>query len=285
MIILAIDIGGTVIKYGLVDDDNNITQFNEIDSDAKKGGEHIVDTVKNIVSQYKSICDKVSISTAGRVDSNTGIITFANENIPNYTGVCLKKIIEEEFDIPTYVENDVYCAAIAEKEYGVGKDANDFLCLTVGTGIGGAVVLNRELYKGTSLCAGDFGEMITGRSKFENLASVNALVFSVAKRTGKILTGKQIFSQEYINDKYVKIAVDEWLSELVKGIKTLIYIFDVPLVVLGGGIMNEESIVEFIQREINGVERENFKKVKVCSAHFKNKAGIIGAAHNAKKYL
>lgn len=285
MTILAIDIGGTAIKYALVDENNNLSSFSEIPSEAKLGAEVLLKKVCGIIEEFSPLCDAVSVSTAGRVDSEKGKIIFANKNIPNYTGTELARLISERFSLPAFVENDVYCAATAEANYGSGKGCKSFICLTVGTGIGGAVILDGKLYKGENLCAGDFGEMITGSDKFENLASTTALVKKIKLVTGKEMSGREIFSEENFSNSIIKSTVDAWIDELINGIKTLMFIFDVPLFVLGGGIANEKYITDRIAEEIHSIDRENFKQVQIKQAFFKNKSGIIGAAHTAREKL
>lgn len=285
MTILAIDIGGTAIKYALVNENNKLSSFSEIPSEAKLGAEVLLKKVYGIIREISPLCDAVSVSTAGRVDSEKGKIIFANENIPNYTGTELAGLISERFSLPAFVENDVYCAATAEANYGSGKGCKSFICLTVGTGIGGAVILDGKLYKGENLCAGDFGEMITGSDKFENLASTTALVKKIKLVTGKEMSGREIFSDENFSNSIIKSTVDAWIDELVKGMKTLMFVFDVPLFVLGGGIMNEKYVTDRIAKEIHSIDRENFKRVQIKQAFFKNKAGIIGAAHTAREKL
>ena len=127
--------------------------------------------------------------------------------------------------------------------------------------------------------------MITGSDKFENLASTTALVKKIKLVTGKEMSGREIFSDENFSNSIIKSIVDAWIDELVKGIKTLMFVFDVPLFVLGGGIMNEKYITDRITEEIQSVDRENFKQVQIKQALFKNKAGIIGAAHTAREKL
>ena len=152
MKILAIDIGGTAIKYGITDENFNVCEFYEIPSEAKLGRDHLMLKVLSIVGTYYGGVDCVGISTAGQVNSEEGRIIFANESIPHYTGTEIKKMLTEKYDIPVVVENDVNSAATAEAMFGSGKGSNDFLCLTYGTGVGGAVVvICQRANSGTSL--------------------------------------------------------------------------------------------------------------------------------------
>ncbi len=113
-----------------------------------------------IIGTYQHI-DRVAVSTVGQVDSQNGIVVYSAGNIPYYTGMMIKKRIENDTGLPTHVENDVNAAALGEAHFGAGQGQKDFLCLMYGTGIGGALYLNGQLYKGSASCAAEFGHMIT----------------------------------------------------------------------------------------------------------------------------
>ncbi|MDE5996009.1 MAG: ROK family protein [Eubacterium sp.] len=292
MRILAFDIGGTNIKYALCDESFNLSDKHSIPTDAKKGGQFIINKVIEIIESYENI-DRVAISTAGQVDSVNGIVVYSTDNIPYYTGMMVKKIIENKTGIPTYVENDVNAAATGEAKFGSAVDATDFSCLTFGTGIGGAIYLNNKLYKGSSCSAGEFGHIIThaggrtctcgGEGCFEQYASASSLVRAVKKVTGKDMNGFEIFQEENFSNPEIRHVIDSWIDEIIIGLKSLINIFNPSLIVLGGGIMNEKYIIELIDRKIYKQLMTSFGKVNIVNTKLGNDAGLLGVAYEASK--
>ena len=154
MRILAFDIGGTFIKYGLIDDNFHIVEKHKIPTNAQQGGQAIIERIIKIIEEYENI-DRIAVSTAGQVDSENGIVVYSTGNIPYYTGMMVKKLIENKTGIPTFVENDVNAAAMGEAKFGAAKGESDFICLALGTGIGGAIFMNNKLFKGSGSSAGD----------------------------------------------------------------------------------------------------------------------------------
>lgn len=273
MKILAIDIGGTAIKYGITDENFNVCEFYEIPSEAKLGRDHLMLKVLSIVGTYYGGVDCVGISTAGQVNSEEGRIIFANESIPHYTGTEIKKMITEKYDIPVVVENDVNSAATAEAVFGSGKGSNDFLCLTYGTGVGGAVWLGGKLYTGHDFSAGEFGHIVThtgglrcncgNNGCYEMYASTSALVRMVREGTGKELTGREIFEPQNFHNTAIRAIIDNWIDEIVGGLSTLIFIFNPAVIILGGGIMNEDYIISEIDKRIHSKDIRSFKTVQI----------------------
>ncbi len=292
MRILTFDIGGTNIKYGICNEKFLLSDVHSVPTEASKGGQYIINKVLDIIETYDNI-DRIAISTAGQVDSESGIVVYATDNIPYYTGMMVKKMIETKTGIPTFVENDVNSAALGEANFGAAKGFTDFICLTFGTGIGGAIFLNGKLYKGGHSSAGEFGHLIThaggksctcgGEGCYEQYASAKALSQAVEKVAGKPLNGFQIFSKENFENPEIRHAVDIWIDEIILGLKSLIYVFDPQLIVLGGGIMNEKYIIELIDRKIYKELMENFKNVKIVNSQLGNDAGLLGAAFQASK--
>lgn len=292
MRILCFDIGGTFIKYGLCDENFNLLEKDKIPTLAENGGQSIIERVIEIIEQYDGI-DRVAVSTAGQVDSENGIVVYSTDNIPYYTGMRVKSLIENKTGIPTFVENDVNSAALGEAHFGAAKGVSDFICLTLGTGIGGAIFLNNKLYKGSSSSAGELGHMIIhsggkqctcgGEGCYECYASASALIKAVNKVSPVELNAFQIFEKENIEKPEIRSEIDKWIDEIIVGLVNIIYIFNPSMIVLGGGIMNEDYIIELIDRKIYTRLMDNFKNVKIVRPKLGNDAGMIGAAYEASK--
>lgn len=292
MKILAFDIGGTNIKYALIDEKFKITDRHTIPTEAEKGGQELVIKIISIIESYESI-DRVAVSTAGQVDSENGIVVYSTNNIPYYTGMMMKKIIENKTGIPTYVENDVNAFAVGEAMFGAAKGKSDFLALTYGTGIGGALYLDNKLYKGMGCSAGEFGHMIThaggkqctcgGEGCYECYASTKALLESVNKRNSTNLNAFQIFEKENFEKPEIRSVIDQWIDEMIIGLINIIYIFNPPLIVLGGGIMNENYVIDLIDRKIYNLLMDNFKDVNIVRSKLGSDAALLGVASQAAK--
>ena len=292
MRILCFDIGGTFIKYGLCDENFNLLEKDKIPTLAENGGQSIIERVIEIIEQYDSI-DRVAVSTAGQVDSENGIVVYSTDNIPYYTGMRVKSLIENKTGIPTFVENDVNSAALGEAHFGAAKGVSDFICLTLGTGIGGAIFLNNKLYKGSASSAGELGHMIIhsggkqctcgGEGCYECYASASALIKAVNKVSPVELNAFQIFEKENIEKPEIRSEIDKWIDEIIVGLVNIIYIFNPSMILLGGGIMNEDYIIELIDRKIYTRLMDNFKNVKIVRPKLGNDAGMIGAAYEASK--
>ena len=290
MKILTFDIGGTAIKYGICNDDFELIEKHSVPTEAKLGGQHIIEKIIEIIESFSDI-DRVAISTAGQVDSQNGIVVYSTDNIPYYTGMMVKSIVENKTGIPCFVENDVNSAAVGEAKFGAAIGCSDFICLTYGTGIGGAIFLEGKLYKGSGNSAGELGHMIThaggkqctcgGEGCYECYASAKALLTAIKRNTGEDLNGFQIFEKKNFERPEIRSEIDKWIDEIISGLINIIYIFNPPLIVLGGGILNEDYIIELIDRKIYNKLMDNYKNVNIVRAKLGNDAGMLGAAYLA----
>lgn len=292
MNILVFDIGGTNIKYGLCVNDV-LGDVKEIPTEAKKGGRHILNTVINVIKSISEPFDAIGISTAGQVNCEKGYIIYANSNIPEYTGMKLREELEELFSVPVMVENDVNSAIMGEAVYGAGKGHGNFICLTYGTGIGGGIVIDGKIYRGTSFSAAEFGAIVTHSEEklkgsdpfdgcYEKYASTTALVKKAMEYDPKLNNGREIFKA--VSDPNVYGIIDNWTDEITLGLSSLIHIFNPSCVVLGGGIISEKLITDLINKKIGKMIMPSFKNVEIKTAELKNTAGLMGVNHLTKLY-
>lgn len=282
--IAALDIGGTSIKSGIWCD-GELAEVREWDTNARNGGVYVMDRVKEILRENREF-QAIGISTAGQVDSRKGCILYANENIPGYTGMKIREILEHEFAVPVAVENDVNAAALGEARFGAGIGRSNFLCITYGTGIGGAVVINGEVYTGSAFSAGEFGGIIvhpedreTGSpfsGCYEKYASTAALVRVAKEYDGGLDSGRKIF--ERLSEPGVCALVEHWLDEIVYGLITVIHIFNPSCIILGGGVMAQPYIIGRIREKTQCEIMDSFRGVELLTASLGNKAGMLGAA-------
>lgn len=283
--VAALDMGGTKIK-GCIFEDGVPVLSGETDSEAKHGGAHFLERAAQLLSTFGAF-DAVGISTAGQVEPKTGKIRYANDNIPGYTGMDVKGFFEARFGRPAAVVNDVYAAALGEGAHGAATGETDYICLTFGTGVGGGIVLGGQLYYGAGSSAGVMlgglimhpedivsGDAFSGT--YERCASATALV-ARARRVDPALTdGRAIFAR--LAEPAVAAVVDSWLDELAAGVCALIHVYNIPCVVLGGGVLEQPYAISGVRARVEKWLIPGFRGVRVLGAKLGNMAGLYGAA-------
>lgn len=282
MNILAIDIGGTMIKYGLVSSDGEILSTDKIETEAEKGLENILNKIDNIFKRYKENNPVgIAVSGTGQINGIIGKVIGGNPIIPNWIGTNLVKILEEKYNLPAVLENDVNCVALGEKWIGAGKDLSNFICLTIGTGIGGGIILNNQLFRGENFVAGEFGHILIKKGEFEQFASTTALIRLVKERTGKILNGKEIFDLEKKEIVEYQEVISEWIENLTDGLSSIVYCFNPANIILGGGVIGQgEPLINRIKNSLFKKIGSQFKeKLNIIQAKLGNNAGMIGASY------
>lgn len=291
MRIVALDIGGTSIKSGIWTGEG-AEEVKEWATNAKRGGGYVMERAREIIRTYGEF-DAIGISTAGQVDAKEGRIRYANENIPGYTGMDVRGILEREFGVPVAVENDVNAAALGEGLFGAGIPYSDFLCITYGTGVGGAIVIGKEVYKGSSCSAGEFGGILIHPEDveegqpfsgcYEKYASATALTIRAMEWNPELDNGRKIFQQ--IENPQVRAIVDAWINEIVFGLSGIIHIFNPACIILGGGVMAQPYILQEVRRKIKRRIMSSFSHVELVPAQLGNHAGLLGAAYLVKNRL
>ena len=282
MNILAIDIGGTMIKYGLVSSDGEILSTDKIETEAEKGLENILNKIDNIFKRYKENNPVgIAVSGTGQINGIIGKVIGGNPIIPNWIGTNLVKILEKKYNLPAVLENDVNCVALGEKWIGAGKNLKNFICLTIGTGIGGGIILNNQLFRGENFVAGEFGHILIKKGEFEQFASTTALIRLVKERTEKTLNGKEIFDLEKKEIVEYQEVISEWIENLTDGLSSIVYCFNPANIILGGGVIGQgEPLINRIKNSLFKKIGPQFKeKLNIIQAKLGNNAGMIGASY------
>ena len=286
---VCIDIGGTDMKYGLADRHGHFLHKASRPTHIREEGvQAILSGITEIVQAYqeKNTLGGIAISTAGIVDPEAGKIIFANPHLKGYTGTELKLIVEAALALPCEVENDVNCAGLGEYWLGSGQGARSLFCITVGTGLGGCVILNGRLVSGAGYSADEVGFLrIPEKGTLEELASTTRLITETAEGLRVLpdtLNGRKIFALAKEGNIVAGRAIDRLCQRLALGMANICYVLDPELIVLGGGIMAQEEYLKprlqsaFARAAAPGL----CKHTRLAFARLHNDAGMLGALYN-----
>lgn len=293
---IGIDIGGTDTKIGLVDVHNKLLDSVCIPTKAERPADEVIRTVaetalsildKNGIAMEQ--CVGVGIGVPGTVDRKKGIVRYSN-NI-RWEDVPLVKEMSTYLPIPVEIANDADCAALGETIAGAGKECSDVVMITLGTGVGGGVILDGEIYEGRGIGGSELGHMVIvengepctcgRRGCLEAYASATALKREAKRASKKELIPSEIFALAKQGDPAMKEVVEIYIRRLGLGIVNIVNIFRPQLVLLGGGISGQgESLLvplrRILREECFGGERGDVPEIE--EAVLGNNAGIIGAA-------
>lgn len=282
MAILCLDIGGTEVKAMVKAGDFE----KDLDNFPSKAGINAPDIKEDVLKLINSLegdieIEGVAISTAGMVDYKSGIIENHGPTFKNYKGFDWVREIKDSLDIPCVVENDVKAAAMGEMAYGAGKDYKSAFVLTVGTGIGGALILDGKIHRGASGHAGEIGYMPFETDKFERLGSTSALVRKASEKypDKDFSNGKKIFEAIDRGDEDAKFLVEEMTDILARGISHIMLIVNPELILIGGGVSEQkEKFLDPIRDKVKSYIPDNiYESTSIRSTDLGNKSGLYGA--------
>jgi predicted NBD/HSP70 family sugar kinase len=286
-----LDIGGTAIKSGIVTD-GSLEEQEECETLAAQGAESVVRRAAGLLEKLKPF-DAIGISTCGQVDPHDGSIFYANDNMPGYTGTPLRQIMMDQFHVPTAVINDVYAAAAGEHACGAARGIADFACLTIGTGIGAGIYLNGAPYYGSGPNAGCMiGGMTTHAEEctapwlgsFEKAASTTALIRKAQEIDPALTDGRRFFAA-LPDEPALADLLEDWTKEIAIGLCSLTAVMNLPLIVLGGGIMKQPAVLPMIRKHFDQLLIPGFRGTELKTAELGNQAGMYGAAYSAAELI
>jgi len=279
------DIGGTYIKYGLADEKGSIVLSSQMATEAIRGAEHWMKKVADKVNELKlshELCG-VCIASMGVIDTEEGRVVHANSNAPGYTGFEIRKYIERETSLPCEVENDVNAMALAESISGSGKGERSVLCLALGTGFGGGLVIDSRVFHGSSYSAMEVGYIEKGDSTLERLCSVTGLIESVRRRKGILSgdwNGRRVFEEAENGDMDCLLSIDELAVNVAAAIGMMCSVLDPAVVVLSGSVMAQSILLEKIRRYFTEHNEGKTSHIRIEAASYLHEAGMVGALYH-----
>lgn len=285
------DVGGSAIKYSLMDETGKFLEKASVPT-PRDGIQSFVESIDSLVKDFqkKEVIKGVALSMPGAVDVESGFIKGITA-IPYIHGPNIKELIQERTNLPVELENDANCAGLAEGWVGAAKGIRDFICIVIGTGIGGALVLDKKIRHGSHLFGGEFGYMILedylnvpiGES-WSSLAATWGLVMQVAKRKNldpHTLDGLTVFQMADDGDQEVQEEIEKFIKRLAVGIYNLQYIIDPEKILIGGAISKREGLIDQVNEKLKLMKpNEECLDIQVVPCHFGNDANLIGALHH-----
>lgn len=289
---LVFDIGGSSVKHAIITEKGEF-----IEKGSYKSERHNFDIFINKMFEVSRKAKEehnisgVAVSAPGSVDSEEGTIGGSSA-LPCIHGPNFKKIFKEELGLTLEIENDANSAALGEVWLGGAKDNNDVAFVVCGTGIGGAIIKDRKIHKGTHMHGGEFGYMILESIKTEegvefktwsDIGSTGGLLRTVAKRKGlssEELDGKKIFELAEQGDEICKEEINNFYFNVAKGLFNIQYIYDPEKILIGGAISSREDFIDKINENMDLLMKTmTHAKVRpvIEKCQYGNDANLLGA--------
>ncbi|MCH4153621.1 MAG: ROK family protein [Saccharofermentans sp.] len=311
---VGIDLGGTNIKAGVVDQEGKLLNKLSIKTNAQRSMEEIIHDMGTLAEDCirdagftREDIEAIGIGSPGTPDNDAGLLVYSS-NLP-FVNAPMRKLIRDVIDLPVYIDNDANCAAMAEAVAGAAKGSKDSVTITLGTGVGAGVIVNGRIYSGFNQAGSEFGHtvLVSGgikcgcgrRGCFEQYASASAMarmtkeaceahpdsiMNSIRDSYGEY-NARIAFDAMNKGDKAAKQVVDTYIDYLSDGLANAINTFMPEILVIGGGVCNEGDALLKPLTE-NTMSRPYFgpgvAKTTIRLAEMGNDAGIVGAAMMGK---
>ncbi len=305
---VGVDLGGTSIKIGLVDEKGKIHDKTAIDSLAHEGPKTVINQIIKGIKQLRKRDDHgilgIGIGSPGTIRTKKGTV----EDPPNFPGwgkIHLGNVIKKEFKTDVFVENDANAAAIGELIYGAGKKFNNFILITLGTGVGGGIIINKKIYRGEVGGAGELGHVtidangvpckcgsfgcveayignnyLIERVKAELQNNKKSILHELCKNNPDQLSPKIIHEAAEKGDQFARSIIIDTGKRLGYGLTNAVNILDITNIIIGGGVSGfGELLFNSVEETLKTRVMKPFRnRIVVIPAKLKNEAGIKGAS-------
>ncbi|MBE5924425.1 MAG: ROK family protein [Lachnospiraceae bacterium] len=314
---LVFDVGGTFIKYALMDGDGEIVEKNKVKTPPNKPGTNsgdFVETLGRIFDECvkKEKLDGIAIALPGQIDVDNGIV-YGGGALPYLHEARLQELLEKRCDgTPVALQNDAKAAALAEVWKGNASDVDDACIMIFGTGIGGAIIKDRKVHIGKHLLAGELSFAIMGLG-FEDVdkirpveglgvlesydkvpyissahGSTAMLCHKYAVRKGLLdddVTGELIYKNASEGDEVAQGVLNEMYFAIAKQCLNLYVIYDPEVILIGGGISAEPKFIEGIREYVDKIKKISrvYESIKLDVCKFRNDSNLLGALYNFKQ--
>jgi len=294
---IGVDLGGTNVRVAKVDEQGNVLQVVKEATETEQGVEYVIEKIIRMIESlngYES-CKGIGMGVPGPVDTKNGKMMMATY-LPGFEGYPLAKRFSDHFHMNAYVDNDVNVACMGEAMLGAGKDCDSVYYVTISTGIGGALVVNRKVISRAHGYAGEVGNIIIDRYR-EKVGPLNAgAVESEASGTALTRKGKQLFGDNNIqhagdvfdlarkgNEAAIKLC-DDMAHDIAVMFSVVAHVCDPEVFVLGGGVMKGKDLFyDKLERYYRSMIHAGMQTVTFREALLAE-PGIVGAAMLAKAY-
>ena len=293
--VIALDVGGTLVKYGVVSKDGQLSDSGSFETRAQEGGEALME---RILGQIHALAEAgaaaVAVSSPGLISADHSTIEFAGGNLPGWSGMPVARRVRQGTGLPCYVENDVNAAALGERWLGAAKGCRMLVMLALGTGVGGAAIARGQLLTGAGGGAGEFGHIVLypgghpctcgQRGCLEQYASTGAL----RRRTLALPDNhpgwdnvRGLFERCRTGDGAALQILDDWVHDLAVGMASLTHAFNPDVLLVGGGVSEQgEFLLDRVRAQLEKlVVPSFFRGLRVSAAKLGNDAALLGAAN------
>ncbi|WP_294571397.1 ROK family protein [uncultured Subdoligranulum sp.] len=295
-IYLGIDIGGTAVKLGLVDETGTVLDRAERSVSFDGYRTPILDTVRAAAADFtdgrRGQLAGIGVSATGQIDSRKGIVAGTCGSLPGWVGAPIRDRLTEDFGLPVTVANDANCMCLGEVWVGAARGCTDVIGITIGTGIGGGILTGGRLLEGARGLGGEMGHYRThaldgvpctcgARGCWERYASTTALVRAAQTLDPELRDGRAIFAAARAGRCDVLGLLDRWMDEIAQGLAGMVHIFNPQRILVGGGVSaQKELLIEPLEHKVKAAVMPAFAEgLTLQAAALQNDAGLVGAVY------